>query len=141
LVISKSQLLLVAAVAAWVASLRPDNILFMVGLAFSIAASAFFPALVLGIFWKRANKWGAIGGMLSGLGITLWYVVRTHSFFHGSMANAWFDIESISAGVFGVPLGFVVAIVVSLLTPPPSAEVRALVDFVRYPSVAETPER
>ena len=45
-------------VAAWVASLRPDNILFMVGLAFSIAASAFFPALVLGIFWKRANKWG-----------------------------------------------------------------------------------
>jgi len=141
LVISKSQLLLVAAVAAWVASLRPDNILFMVGLAFSIAASAFFPALVLGIFWKRANKWGAIAGMLSGLGITLWYVVRTHPFFHGSMANAWFDIESISAGVFGVPLGFVVAIVVSLLTPPPSAEVRALVDSVRYPSVAETPER
>jgi cation/acetate symporter len=58
LVITKSQLLVVAVVAAWVASLRPDSILFMVGLAFSIAASAFFPALVLGIFWKRANKWG-----------------------------------------------------------------------------------
>jgi len=140
LVISKSQLLLVAAVAAWVASLRPDNILFMVGLAFSIAASAFFPALVLGIFWKRANKWGAIAGMLSGLGITLWYVAQTHPFFHGSMAQAWFDIDPISAGVFGVPLGFAVAIVVSLITPAPSAEVQALVDFVRYPSVPDVSE-
>ncbi len=134
LVISKSQLLLVAAVAAWVASLRPDNILFMVGLAFSIAASAFFPALVLGIFWKRANKWGAIAGMLSGLGVTLYYVAQTHPFFHGSMANAWFDIDPISAGVFGVPLGFMAVVVVSVLTPPPSVEVQALVDFVRYPS-------
>jgi len=134
LVISKSQLLLVAAIAAWVASLRPDSILFMVGFAFSIAASAFFPALVLGIFWKRANKWGAIAGMLSGLGVTLFYAAHTHDFFQGSMANAWFDIDPISAGVFGVPVGFVVAILVSLLTPPPPREVQALVDFVRYPS-------
>ena len=133
IVISKSQLLLVAAIAAWVASMRPDNILFMVGLAFSIAASAFFPALVLGIFWKRANKWGAISGMVSGLGITLYYVTRTHPFFDGSMAQAWLDIDPISAGVFGVPLGFVVVILVSLLTPAPPLEVQALVDFVRYP--------
>jgi cation/acetate symporter len=141
LVISKSQLLLVAAVAAWVASLRPDNILFMVGLAFSIAASAFFPALVLGIFWKRANKWGAIAGMVSGLGVTLYYVTLTHPFFNGSMAHAWFAIEPISAGVFGVPLGFVVAIVVSLITPPPPLEVQSLVDFVRYPSVTDVPDQ
>ena len=141
LVISKSQLLLVAAIAAWVASMRPDNILFMVGLAFSIAAATFFPALVLGIFWKRANKWGAVTGMLSGLVITLYYVGQTHPFFDGSMANAWFAIDPISAGVFGVPLGFVVIIAVSLLTPPPSLEVQALVDFVRYPSLTETPDR
>ncbi len=141
LVISKSQLLLVAAIAAWVASMRPDNILFMVGLAFSIAAASFFPALVLGIFWKRANKWGAVSGMGAGLAVTLYYVSITHPFFHGSMAHAWFDIDPISAGVFGVPLGFLVTIVVSLLTPPPSVEVQALVDFVRYPSVTETPDR
>ncbi len=133
LVISKSQLLVVAVVAAWVASLRPDNILFMVGLAFSIGASAFFPALVLGIFWKRANRPGAVTGMLAGLAVTLFYVVRTHPFFGGSMSNAWFDINPISAGVFGVPLGFVVIVAVSLLTRPPPQEIQDLVDYVRYP--------
>ena len=137
LVITKSQLLVVAVVAAWVASLRPDSILFMVGLAFSIAASAFFPALVLGIFWKRANKWGAVTGMIAGLGMTLYYIVRTHHFFGGSMADAWLDIHPISCGVFGVPAGFVVIAVVSLLTPPPSAEVQALVDDVRLPDPAK----
>ena len=135
LVISKSQLLVVAVVAAWVASMRPDNILFMVGLAFSIGASAFFPALVLGIFWKRANRPGAVTGMLVGLAVTIFYVVRTHPFFGGSMTNAWFDINSISAGVFGVPLGFVTIVVISLLTRPPPQEIQDLVDYVRYPDV------
>lgn len=141
LVISKSQLLVVAVVAAWVASLRPDNILFMVGLAFSIAASAFFPALVLGIFWKRANRSGAVAGMIAGLIVTLFYVVRTHPFFGGSMANAWFEINPISAGVFGVPLGFATIVVVSLLTPPPPASIQSLVDYVRYPRLpADAPD-
>ena len=135
LVISKSQLLVVAVVAAWVASLRPDSILFMVGLAFSIGAASFFPALVLGIFWKRANRAGAVAGMMLGLGVTLYYVIRTHPFFGGSMANAWFDINPISAGVFGVPLGFVTIIIVSLLTPPPPKEIQDLVDYVRYPQL------
>lgn len=136
LVITKSQLLVVAVVAAWVASLRPDSILLMVGLAFSIAASAFFPALVLGIFWKRANKWGAVAGMIAGLGITLYYIIQTHPFFGGNMGDAWLDIHPISSGVFGVPVGFVVIAIVSLLTPPPSAEVQALVDYVRLPDLA-----
>ena len=135
LVIAKSQLLVVAVIAAWVASLRPDNILFMVGLAFSIAASAFFPALVLGIFWKRANRWGAVSGMLAGLALTIFYLVRTHTFFGGSMENAWFGINPISSGVFGVALGFVTIILVSLLTPPPPAEVQQLVDYMRHPSM------
>jgi cation/acetate symporter len=135
LVISKSQLLVVAVVAAWVASLRPDNILFMVGLAFSIAAASFFPALVLGIFWKRANRAGAIAGMLVGLLTTLLYVVRTHPFFGGSLENAWFGIAPISAGVFGVFLGFATIILVSLLTRPPPEAIQNLVDYVRYPKL------
>lgn len=133
LVISKSQLLVVAVVAAWVASLRPDNILFMVGLAFSIAASAFFPALVLGIFWKRANRAGAVSGMVVGLSVTLFYVARSHPFFGGSQANAWFGIHPISSGIFGVFLGFVTIVMVSLATRPPPQEIQDLVDFVRYP--------
>ncbi|HJV27416.1 MAG TPA: sodium:solute symporter family protein [Aromatoleum sp.] len=133
LVISKSQLLVVAVVAAWVASMHPDNILLMVGLAFSIAAAAFFPALVLGIFWKRANRPGAVAGMIAGLAVTLVYVVRTHSFFGGSMEQAWFGINPISGGLFGVPVGFLTIIVVSLLTPPPPPEIQKLVDYVRYP--------
>ena len=66
--ISKVLLVVVAIIAAYVTSLKPGDILFLVGAAFSLAASAFFPPLVLGVFWKRANKWGAIVGMAAGLG-------------------------------------------------------------------------
>jgi cation/acetate symporter len=132
LVVSKTLLLVVAVFAAWVASLKPAHILFMVGLAFSLAASAFFPALVCGIFWKRANKWGAVAGMAVGLGVALWYAVATHPFF-GIRAPLLFEINPISAGVFGVPAGFVVLVCVSLLTRPPEAQVRDLIESVRYP--------
>jgi cation/acetate symporter len=137
LIITKGLLLFVAMVAAWMASLKPDGILFMVGLAFSIAAASFFPALVLGIFWQRANKWGAIAGMLGGLAVVLWYVLRTHPFFHGSMEAAWFDIQPIAAGIFGLPVGFVLIVAVSLLTPAPSSTVQDLVQRVRYPNLEE----
>lgn len=133
LVISKSQLLGVAVVAAWVASLRPDNILFMVGLSFSVAAATFFPALVLGIFWKRANRTGAVSGMVVGLLVTLIYFFLTHPFVGGSPERAWFGIYPIASGIFGVVAGFVTTIVVSLFTPPPPAEIQNLVNYVRYP--------
>ena len=107
----------------------------MVGLAFSIAASAFFPALVLGIFWKRANKWGAIAGMVAGFTVTILYVARTHPFLGGSMENAWFSINPISAGAFGVPVGFLTIILVSLLTPAPPKSVQDLVDYMRFPNM------
>ncbi len=74
LTVSKALLLVVAVLAAYVTSLKPGDILFLVGAAFSLAASSFFPALVLGVFWKRANKLGAILGMLAGLGICMYYM-------------------------------------------------------------------
>ena len=135
LLISKAMLLAVAMVAAWVASLKPESILLMVGMAFSIAAAGFFPALVCGVFWQRANQWGAIAGMVAGLSVTLYYAATTHPFFGGSMAAAWFDIQPISCGIFGLPAGFAAIIVVSLLTKPPPEEVRRLVESVRYPSL------
>jgi cation/acetate symporter len=131
--VSKVLLLIVALIAAYVTSLRPGNILFLVGAAFSLAASAFFPALVLGVFWKRANKWGAIAGMAVGLGVAMYYMVRTYPFFGGVAANQWFNIAPISAGIFGLPAGLLTIWIVSLLTPEPSAKVKALVEHVRYP--------
>jgi len=133
--ISKILLLVVALIAAYVTSLKPGNILFLVGAAFSLAASAFFPALVLGVFWKRANKWGAIVGMLAGLGICMYYMVRTYPFFGGVAANQWFNLNPISAGMIGLPVGMITIIVVSLLTKEPDRKVQELVEHVRYPDL------
>ncbi|HWQ38747.1 MAG TPA: VC_2705 family sodium/solute symporter [Burkholderiales bacterium] len=130
--ISKGLLLGVAVIAAYVTSLKPGNILFLVGAAFSLAASAFFPALVLGIFWKRATKWGAVAGMVIGLGICFWYMVTRYPFFGINAPRIW-DIDPISSGIFGVPAGFLTIVVVSLLTPAPAKQTQELVEHVRYP--------
>ena len=140
--VSKFLLLVAALGAAYVAVHKPADILFLVSASFSFAAATFFPALTLGIFWKRANKWGASAGMLAGLGTTLYYMCQTQPWLYalthpGALspeilkANIWWDIEPISAGLFGVPAAFLVTLVVSLLTPPPSREAIELVDFVR----------
>jgi len=142
LTIAKVLLLVVAAIAASVASQKPADILFLVSAAFSFAAAAFFPALALGIFWKRATSWGAVLGMISGLGITFYYMATTQPWLRSvfgvtsSIAdNTWFGINPISAGIFGVPLGFAVIIVVSLLTPKPAQKVQELIEHVRYPQL------
>jgi cation/acetate symporter len=145
--VSKILLLVVALAAAYVAAQKPADILFLVSAAFSFAAAAFFPALTVGIFWKRANKWGASLGMVAGLGITFYYMVTTQPWLykltHGGSAitpeiikaNTWWDIAPISAGLFGVPLGFAVIIIVSLLTKAPGRDIQELVEHVRYPSL------
>ena len=138
--ISKALLLIVALAAAYVAAQKPADILFLVGAAFSFAAAAFFPALVLGIFWKRASKWGACVGMVGGLGITIYYMVTTQPWMRGvfgvtSPIELWYGIAPISAGIFGVPVGFALIILVSLVTPAPNKEVQELIDHVRYPTL------
>ncbi len=138
--ISKVLLLVVALAAAFVAAQKPADILFLVSAAFSFAAAAFFPALVLGVFWKRANKWGASLGMIAGLGITFYYMVTTQPWLRGLFGvtkpiELWWGILPISAGTFGVPLGFAVIIIVSLLTGKPSKETQDLVEHVRYPNL------
>ncbi|MDP1645580.1 MAG: sodium:solute symporter family protein [Thiobacillus sp.] len=135
LAISRSLLLVVAILAAYTASLKPGDILFLVGAAFSLAASAFFPALVLGVFWKRANYLGAVIGMLAGLGVCMYYMYITYPFFGGVPANEWFAIKPIAAGVFGMPIGFLGVIIGTLISRAPSLEIQQLVDHVRYPSL------
>jgi len=143
-VISKSMLLIVAVLAALVAQQKPADILFLVGAAFSFAAAGFFPALVLGIFWKRTTGIAASLGMIAGIGITFYYMVQTQPWLRevflgvprsAPITGEWFEIAAISAGTFGVPLGFAVIIIVSLITPAPNRQVQELVESVRYPDL------
>jgi len=138
--ISKILLLVVALAAAYVASQKPADILFLVSAAFSFAAAGFFPALVLGIFWKRASSAGAVLGMIAGLGTTMYYMIHNQPWLRGVFGitdpvSLWFGIQPISAATFGVPIGFAVIIIVSLFTPAPNKKVQELIEHVRYPNL------
>jgi cation/acetate symporter len=131
--ISKLLLLAVAFIAAYAASQKPADILSLVGAAFSLAGSALFPALVMGVFWKRANHAGALAGMVSGFAVCVYYMLHTNPILGGSAAAQWFHIAPISAGVFGVPAGMAVLVAVSLLTRAPDAHTASFVDHIRAP--------
>ena len=140
--ISKMALMLVASAAAIVASQRPGNILFMVSAAFSLAASGLFPALFLGIFWKRTSRVAACLGMATGLGVSFYYMAITHPwlrdfFFVKGAIKLWWDIQPISAGVFGVPAGFAMIVMASLLSPKADEKTSDMVDSIRYPGAGD----
>jgi cation/acetate symporter len=169
LMVARVLLVVVAIIAAYTASTRPADILAMVSWAFSLAAGGLFPALVLGIWWKRTTTPAAIVGIAAGFGMTLLYLLvsRYYPVFGvealgmSSLVNpvtgapvvdvaalmadpatanttlaskvGWFDVNNISAALFGLPVGFGVMIVVSLLTKAPSAEMQSFIDEVRRP--------
>ncbi|TCT02219.1 sodium:solute symporter family protein [Aquabacter spiritensis] len=169
LVVARVLLVIVAVLAAFTASTRPADILAMVSWAFSLAAAGNFPALVLGVWWKRANTAGAITGMIAGFGACLFYLVVSRyypalgasSFGMTSLLNpitgapvvdvakalanpatadavlaskvGWFNVNNISSALFGLPIGFAVMIIVSLLTPAPSREMQNFIDEIRKP--------
>lgn len=175
LVISRVLLVVVAAAAAATAATKPADILSMVAWAFSLAAGGLFPALVLGVWWKRTTKQGAFWGMLAGFGATIMYLVVTR-YFPGfgvkylgmsSLLNpitwapvvdvakamaapnamdgwvlashplaskvGWFNLNNISAAAFGLPAGFLVMYVVSMMTPAPAKEMQDFIDECRRP--------
>jgi len=119
----------------------PDFAAGTVALAFGLAAASIFPALMLGIFYKRMNTAGAVSGMLSGIGITLFYVfqhkgimfVQSTAFLGELPANWFFGIEPNAFGAVGAIVNFVVAIVVCKLTAEPPKEVQDMVDYIRAP--------
>jgi cation/acetate symporter len=140
--LSKVLLLVVAVLAALVASKRPADILDLVSAAFSLAAAGLFPALVCGVFWRRATGLAAAVGMLGGFGLSFYYMVQTHPWLRSvfgvgtPLADAlWWEIQPYSAGIFGVPVGFLLIFLVSLVTPMPSEPAQRLVDDVRYPDL------
>lgn len=117
-----------------------------VALAFGLAASSIFPALMMGIFSNRVNKEGAIAGMVAGIGVTLFYVFQHKGImfipgtsFLGDMQPNWFlGIEPNAFGVVGAVVNFAVAAAVTSVTAAPPASVRALVEHIRIPAGAGT---
>ena len=107
----------------------------VVAFAFGLAASSFFPAIVMGIFSKRMNKAGAISGMIVGITFTATYIIyfKFINPAQNTPAHWWWGISPEGIGTLGMMINFIVSIVVSALTPPPPVEVQALVDDIRVP--------
>jgi len=132
------------ALAGYLGFNPPDFAAGTVALAFGLAASSIFPALMLGIFYKRMNREGAIAGMLAGLGVTLLYVFQhkgvlfiESTAFLGSLPENWFfGIEPNAFGAIGALVNFAVALGVARVTPAPPEEIQALVEEIRVPHAA-----
>jgi cation/acetate symporter len=127
--ISRTMILVSAFLAALAAMPRLALIAQMVAWAFSLAAATFFPVILLGIFWKRANANGAIAGMIGGLVVTIIYMA-------GNYVNPYFTIgglSHLSSGIFGMIVNFGLQIVISLATAPPPVEIQRMVDDLRSP--------
>jgi cation/acetate symporter len=175
LTVARVLLFFVAVAAAATAASKPADILAMVGWAFSLAMAGNFPALVMGVWWKRTTAAGAVCGMIAGFGLCIFYLVVSRYFpgvgvkYFGmtsllnpltgapvvdiakamALPNAmeswptlahplankvgWFDLNNIACGLLGMPLGFLVIYVVSLLGKEPSKEMQAYVDEIRKP--------
>lgn len=128
LMLSRVLLVVVAVIAATVAQFRLQIIADIVAWAFSLAAASFFPVLVLGIFSKRINTVGATAGMVGGLLVTFGYIIWAQSTggrIGGILPNA--------AGIFGMPVNFILTVGLSYLTAAPSKAIQNMVESLRYP--------
>jgi cation/acetate symporter len=110
-ILSKFALLAVAMLAAVVAAFKPAEILALVSASFSLAAAAFFPGMVLGMVWPKVHRKAVVVGMLAGLSVTVYYLISNaqglrHLFGLDPLGGLWLGIQPLSAGVFGVPVGF-----------------------------------
>jgi cation/acetate symporter len=129
LIVARVLLLAIGAAAALVASLQLTGILGAVAWAFCFACSGLFFPIVLGIWWKRANREGAIAGMVLGFaaGTAYLYYVYTGG-------TPWLGIDHLRFGIIGMPVSLVAMVAVTLMTPEPDEETQAMVDEVRIPT-------
>jgi len=130
LIVARVLLVGIGAAGALVASLKLTTILGAVAWAFDFAMSGLFFPLVLGIWWKRANRPGAIAGMVVGLAVGTIYLYQVR---WGGM-TPWMGIDHLRFGIIGASASLIAMVVVSLATPEPDAETQAMVDEVRVPS-------
>jgi len=125
-------------IAGWFGINPPDFVAATVALAFGLAAASFFPAIILGIFYKRMNKEGAISGMAVGILLMLYYMMRFKFdwFGGGTQDDWWFGISPEGFGTVAMFVNFTVSIIISSFTPKPPEKVQQIVDNIRIPSGA-----
>ena len=129
LVVARILLLAVGAAGAFVAAMKLTSILGAVAWAFCFANSGLFFPLVLGVWWKRANRQGAVAGMIGGFGAGAWYLYMVQ---FGGM-TPWLGIDGLRFGMIGMPISLILMIVVSLMTEEPDEETQKMVDEIRIP--------
>ena len=118
----------------------PGFVAQVVAFAFGLAASSFFPVILMGIFSKRMNKEGAIAGMITGLTFTASYIIY-FKFINPSINSAenwWFGISPEGIGTLGMVFNFLISFLVSRVTTPPPQEIKDMVDDIRIPKGAKT---
>ncbi len=113
----------------------PGFVAQVVAFAFGLAAASFFPAIIMGIFNKKTNVYGAMSGMIAGIGFTAAYIIYFKFINPGANQpdNWWFGISPEGIGTVGMLINFFLLIVVSKFTPEPPQEIQDLVDKLRYP--------
>jgi len=107
----------------------PGFVAQVVAFAFGLAAASFFPAIVLGIFWKRMNSTGAVSGMVVGLSFTAFYIIMVVF----NDMERWFNISPEGMGAVGALLNLLVAVPVALATQPPPTRMQEMIEDIRYP--------
>ena len=129
LIVARVLLIFIGAAGSAVASLRLTGILGAVAWAFDFAMSGLFFPLVLGIWWKRANRPGAIAGMIVGFAVGTWYLYMVR--FAGM--TPWIGIDHLRFGIIGAGASLIAMVAVSLVTAPPDKETQDMVDEIRIP--------
>ena len=132
LLVARSLLIVIGAAAAYIASMRITSILGAVAWAFDFAMSGLFFPLILGVWWKRATRQGAIAGMIAGLASGTAYLIYVYPKFMGNAP--WLGIDHLRFGIIGASVCLVVMVVVSLMTEEPDKATQQMVDEVRIPS-------
>tara|TARA_B100000953_G_C18020718_1_gene420492 strand:+ start:451 stop:2229 length:1779 start_codon:yes stop_codon:yes gene_type:complete len=128
------------AIAGYFGIHPPGFVAQVVAFAFGLAASSFFPVILMGIFSKRMNKEGAIAGMITGLTFTASYIIY-FKFINPSINSAenwWFGISPEGIGTLGMVFNFLISFLISRVTSPPPQEIKDMVDDIRIPKGAKT---
>ncbi len=113
----------------------PGFVAQVVAIAFGLAAASFFPAIILGIFYKKMNREGAVAGMVAGLLFTLGYIIFFKILFPelNTPENWWFGISPEGIGTMGMIINLLVSLAIGMVFPEPPQEVQEMVESIRYP--------